>query len=358
MHWAKTQASARYNLATSGVPNIALAEFAWSEADLELTGSSPYGYEPLRAAIAEKYNVTCDQVVLATGTSQANHLAMATIVEPGDDVLIEHPVYEPITATARFLGAQVRSFHRRSDLAFGVDTDEIEALLTTRTRLVVVSNLHNPTSRLEDTTTLRRIGELAHSVGARVLVDEVYLDAVFDSTPESAIHLGPAFLVTNSLTKVYGLSGLRCGWILADADTARRARLLNDIFGATGVHIAERLGVAAFGQLDRFANRSRQLLDTNREAYYAFLDSRDDLSADRFDWGTTSFPRLVDGNVEHLCSILRSRFDTTVVPGSFFGCENHFRVGLTAEPSVFSSGLQCLGAALDALRRDSDTAPG
>src|SRR5438128_9787098 len=149
-------------------------------------------------------------VTMADGTSMANMLAMAGLIAPGDEVLIEHPVYEPLVAAARFLGAEVRHFARQGP-EFALDPAAVDAAVTARTTLIVLANLHNPTGNLADTETLRAIGAL----GPRVLIDEVYLDAA--GQPTAAL-LGEAFVCTSSLTKVYGLSGLRCGWILAAPD--------------------------------------------------------------------------------------------------------------------------------------------
>jgi aspartate/methionine/tyrosine aminotransferase len=350
MLWAKTRSHARFTLATSGVPNVALSELPFSAGDLELTTVDGYGYPPLLEAIAARYGVAAENVVTAAGTSMANHLAMAALVAPGDEVVMERPVYDPILSAARYLGAEVRFFERRPEDAYRVDPDAVARAVTPRTRLVVVTNLHNPSGALEGEAALARVGEVARRAGARVLVDEVYLDAVYDDTPRSAFHLGPGFVVTNSLTKVYGLSGLRCGWVLADAETARRMWLLGDLFAASPVHVAEGLSVAAFGHLARLRERGRALVDANRRALYELYDARDDLEAPRFAWGTTSVPRDVGGGVPRLCEVLRERYETTVVPGAFFGLEDHFRIGLAVDTSVFAAGLERLAAALDRVR--------
>src|ERR1700684_2622256 len=137
----------------------------------------------------------------------ANYLAMAALLKPGDEVLIEHPTYELIVDVALQIGAQIRRF-KRSPSAFSVDLWSIKAALSPRTKLIVVSNLHNPTSALIDDSTMKDLG----SLGVQVMVDEVYLDAAFEQKPISAGVLVDQFIVTSSLTKVYGLSGLRCGW--------------------------------------------------------------------------------------------------------------------------------------------------
>ena len=159
----------------------------------------------------------------------ANHLAMAAIIEPGDEVLIEHPAYGPMLDVAHYLQANVKRFRRAEDNGWAIDPEEVRRCVTANTRLIVITNLHNPTSVLTPDSVLREIGDLAHSVGALVLVDEVYLDTVYENTPRTSFHLGPEFVVTSSLTKVYGVSGLRCGWILAQPDLAWKMRRLNDL---------------------------------------------------------------------------------------------------------------------------------
>ena len=140
-----------------------------------------------------------------------------------------------------------------------------------KTKLIVLTNLHNPSSVLASGSALREIGDLARSVGARVLVDEVYLDAVYTGTPKSAYHLGPEFVVTSSLTKVYGLSGLRCGWILAEPDLARAMWRLNDLFAANPAHPAELLSVVALENLDQIRERARKVVEADRVLLREFL---------------------------------------------------------------------------------------
>lgn len=349
--WAKTRSGARFNLATSGVPNLPFAELPVTLADLEITTTEAYGHAPLLEAIAAKSGVEVENVVTAAGTSMANHLAMAALLEPGDDVVMERPVYDPILSAVRYLGANVRFLERNAANDFALDVGEMERLLTPRTRLVVLTNLHNPTGALADAATLEAVATAARRVGARLLVDEVYLDAVFDDTPRSAFHLAPDVVVTSSLTKVYGVSGLRCGWILADRETARRMWLLNDLFAASPVYAAERMSVVAFGQLEPLARRGRRMLDANRRVLHEFFDERPELVAPRFAWGTTSFPRVVGVPVDELCAHLRERYETTVVPGAFFGRPDHVRIGLACDPAVFEGGLERLAAALDDLER-------
>ena len=351
MEWAKTRSQARFNLASSGVAELPTAELPFRLEDVELTGPSFYGYPPLQERLARKAGVSPDCIVAAIGTSMANFLALAAFLEPGDHALIEAPAYGPLVDAASYIGAEVRRFPRHAEDGFAVDPDAVKAALTPRTRAIVMSNLHNPSSALVENGTLERVGDLARRVGARVIVDEVYLDALFGRAPRSAFTLDPeTFVVTNSLTKAYGLGGLRCGWVVADPASARRMWRLNDLFGVVPAHAAEKLSIVALDHLPRVAARAQALLDANRATLQRFFDGRADLEVARLQAGMVSFPRLRRGDVDALCAALRERYETTIVPGRFFGLSDHFRVSYGCLPATLAGGLKALAAALDELR--------
>lgn len=350
MHWAKTRSRARFNLATSGLANLKLQELQVSLDELEISGEAGYGYKSLLDALADRHRVDAACVVTAAGTSFANHLAMAALINPGDEILIESPAYDPLLAVAHYLGAEVKRFQRRFEDGFRISPAEIERNMSPHTRLIVITNLHNPSGVLTDTQTLKEVGELALSRNARVLVDEVYLEMLFAEPPQTAFHLGNQFIVTSSLTKAFGLSGLRCGWILAEPELAKRMWLLNDLFAATPVHAGERLSVVALQQLPAIAARAQTRLDKHRQLLNHFLDDRDDLEAVRPPFGSIMFPRVKHASSDRVCDLLREKYETSVVPGSFFEMPAHFRLGMGGDSETFVEGLDRLGRALDELR--------
>jgi aspartate/methionine/tyrosine aminotransferase len=352
MHWAKTRPKVKYDLALSGILNLPFAELDVDPKNLELHGDNAYGYRPLVDALATHRHVSSENVVTVSGgTSMANHLAMAALLERGDEVLIEQPTYDPLLAVAEYLGTKIKRFARRFEDGFKIDIDDLEKQITPRTRLILLTNLHNPSSALVDEATLRKIGELAHAVAAHVLVDEVYLEAMFENSPRSAVSLGPEFVATSSLTKGYGLSGLRCGWILAEAQLAERMRRLDDIFAASAPNVMERLSVLAIKKLSTIAARAKSMLETNRQTLKNFFETRDDVEVVPTKFGTTSFPRLRNVDVEKLCGWLLEKYETAVVPGRFFESPQHIRIGMCCEPQMFSVGVERLGKALDKLRQ-------
>lgn len=350
MQWAKKRSLSRYNLATSGLASYPFADIPLTLDQLAVNRAGDYGYAPLQEAVASHCGVAPENVVTAAGTSMANMLAMAAILEPGDEVLVEQPAYELLLAALGYLQADIRRFPRRAEAGFALDPAEIERSVTSRTRLIVVTNLHNPSSTLTNEAPMRAIGDIARKVGAKVLVDEVYLDAAFDQAVPSAIRLGPEFVVTSSLTKVYGLSGLRCGWILAEPELVRRIWLLDDLFDVNMAHPAERMSVVVFQNFEPVRKRARLLLETNRAILNEWLAGRTDLEARPLEFGTTVFPKLLSGSVDSFCELFRNKYEGTVVPGSFFEMPEHFRIGIGGETEPLRESLAQLGGALDEFR--------
>ncbi|MGZ4896647.1 MAG: pyridoxal phosphate-dependent aminotransferase [Candidatus Angelobacter sp.] len=351
MEWAKLHSTAKFNLATSGVASFPLSGLGVTIDQLEINGPSIDGYEPLLQEIAQRYRVPQECVVSAVGTSLANYLALAATTEPGDQILVEQPTYELILSTAKYLGLEIRRFPRRAENNFAIDPADVERNLSPRTRVIAICNLHNPSGALVPDATLREVGELAARVGARVLVDEVYREMLFESVPASAFHIDPeCFIVTNSLTKAYGLSGLRCGWVLASPELARRMFRINDLHGATFAHPAELLSVVALEKLPQIVAHMKSMLDTNRQMLRDFLLRRDDLDYFWPEYGTIVFPRLKNGDVDSLCRLLRHEFETSVVPGSFFESPERFRVGVGTPTESVREALPQLERGLDRYR--------
>jgi hypothetical protein len=349
MHFAKYHADARYNLATSGVMGCDLADLGLTMGDLALHGANAGGYRPLMERVAARFGVDLGCVVMpGGGCSFANHLALAAIVSPGDAALVEAPTYELLTSLLGYLQARVRAFERRPAEAWRLDADRIAAAITPQTRVVVLTNLHNPSSAPADNAAIAAVAAAADRVGAMVFVDEVYRELTFpDGRAATSFRPRGNVVVASSLTKAYGVSGLRCGWILAPAPLAERMRRLNDLFGVHPPHVAERMAVVAFDRLPQLKARADAIFQANRAAYRALLENHPRLEQTIFDQGATVFPRLVGIDGDAFFRRLTADFETSVVPGRFFGAPDHIRIGLGADPATTSEGLARVAAALD-----------
>ncbi|NNF12987.1 MAG: aminotransferase class I/II-fold pyridoxal phosphate-dependent enzyme [Gemmatimonadetes bacterium] len=349
MTWAKHHVGTRWDLTGSNLLACTFDDLPGAREALRLDGRNDDGWPPLVDAIAQRFGVARTRVATGPGASGANFLVYAALLRPGDRVLTEWPGYDPQPGAALLLGAEVDTFPRGWDRRFALDPDAVEAALTDRTRVIVLTNLHNPSGVYADAPTLRRIGELAESVGAKVVVDEVYLDAVpgVDRTP--AAHLGDAFVSTNSLTKSYGLSGLRIGWILADPHTVERVWRARDVVDGIGSVPSDVLGALAFSHLDALLERARDILGPGFGLLRDFVESRPELDWVEPPGGSVGFPRLkgTDDAAPFLDHAARD-FEVSVTPGRLFGEPAHFRVAVAGERETLERGLEALGQALDA----------
>ena len=382
MQWAKQHPRATWDLCGSNLLPCRLEDLPEAAAALQINGSNDEGYSPLVDAIARRYGTGADHVAIGTGTSGVNFLVCAALLDAGDDVLVETPGYDPLFAAPELLGARVVRFERRFEDGYALDPDLVARVLTNRTRLVIITNLHNPSGVRASDEALAEVGRLAERAGAHVLVDEVYLDSAFvdgagnDRTPDSGLGtpdsgsqtaalglrtsdfgrrssalLGDRFISTSSLTKSYGLAGLRCGWVLASPDVAERVRRARDIVDGTGVFPAERMAVVAFEHLERLATRARSILSPNLALVRSFLARHDALECVPPAGGTVVFPRL-RGQADagpFIDRLLREE-QVGVVPGRFFQAPAHFRLAFGGLQDTLQHGLERIGRFLDRVR--------
>lgn len=347
LEWAKTRPSPRFDLAGSNILACGIEDLTGARDAVAFSGANDTGYAPLMEAIAARYATSPDRVTTASGTSGANFLVCAALLEPGDEVLVERPGYDPMLSAARMFGARTLRFDRTFEDRFALDPARIKRALTSRTKLIAITHPHNPTGVAAERSALDEIGRIARTVGAHVLVDEVYLDIASATTVVPTAERDDVFITTSSLTKSYGLSSLRCGWIIASTDLTYRLRRAHDIVDGTGSIVAERLGRLAFEQIDRLASRAQGIVTRNGRLVRDFLASRQEL-----EWvessGTVVFPRIRGiSDTTAFADRLMGERGTAIVPGRFFEMPSHFRLGFGGDTSTLVSGLEQVGAALE-----------
>jgi aspartate/methionine/tyrosine aminotransferase len=291
--------------------------------------------------------VASDRVATAGGCSGANFLALAAILDAGDEILIERPAYDPLIAAAKMLGAHTRFFERRFEDGYALDPDRIAAAMGPMTRLIVLTDPHNPTGALASEESLEALARLAGNAGIAVLVDEVYQDTVPGKRRPPAATRSPVFLSTNSLTKAYGLASLRCGWALASPEVAERIRRARDVVDVWAPMPADRLSVLAFRHLDTLAARARALIASNARLVGDFLAGRRDLACVP-SRATIAFPRLVGReDAGDFAARLLEKHGTAVAPGAFFGAPAHFRISFGGATDRLAAGLEAIARCLD-----------
>src|SRR3990170_2466485 len=218
----------RYALSEPGVEPLTLAELA---PELGAIGETLLGYaegtgrEATRELVAALHpGATTDNVLMTTGTSEANFLALTTIVDPGDDVVIVLPNYMQLHGLARGLGANVREVWLHEDERWSLDLGRLRAAMNGRTKVICICTPNNPTGQILSAAQLDAVAEVARDHGAWILSDEVYRGAEHDGV-ESATAWGrrERTIVTGGLSKAYGLPGLQVGWLIAPPDQVRAA---------------------------------------------------------------------------------------------------------------------------------------
>jgi aspartate/methionine/tyrosine aminotransferase len=347
MEWAKLRAQAKINLSRSGLADLSLAELGLERQRLEISGEHPYGFPPLIEAIASRYQVRERNVLPVNGASQGIFFAAAVLLEPGDEVLVELPAYEPLLSVPRFFRAGIKRFVRRFEDGYTIDFDALRSALTARTKLVVLTNLHNPSGANLDERSLRELAAAASAKGAVVFVDEIYLEFLKGKDPGTSFRLAENMVVTSSLTKVYGLGGLRCGWILAPESLADRMRWLMDLVSVEGVYIGEQVSAWVFSKLDSLRAASRPLIERNFALIKDFMAAEKKLSWIEPAAGIVGFPRIEAGlDGDRLARILHEEYDTSIVPGNFFEAPQHFRLGFGVPTKMLEQGLENIRKAL------------
>src|ERR1700682_1352370 len=210
----------KYDLSESGVEALTLEEITRDQKELmrsKIGYAEGVGREPTRALIAAFHSGSeAKHVVRTTGTSEANFLAVMTLVSAGDEVVVVMPNYMQVHGIAQGLGARVREVWLREEKAWRIDLDALAAAVTERTKLICVCTPNNPTGQVLTRTEIQLLVAIAAKHGTWILSDEVYRGAELDSKESPSFSgRGERIVVTGGLSKVYGLPGLRIGWLVA-----------------------------------------------------------------------------------------------------------------------------------------------
>ena len=334
----------RHSLASSGMPPPAPELLASVPLDpVGILGGFPQGRARLEAAVAARQGVDPASVVAGAGTTGANFLAMAALLEPGDEVVIEHPAYGPLADTARALGARIRHLPRRPEDGWQPDPDD--PALAVAPKLLVLTDPHNPTGVRLVPERLAALVARAARQGTEVLVDEVYREAAADPWPTAFDPDGPV-IATGSLTKAYGLSALRAGWALAPAPVAERLRAATDHFNPGSFEPGWSYAAALLDGpgADRILEATRRHLAGAGARLAAFLAAHPAWSAVAPDVPCVAFPRVPDGlgTGTAVAEGLLGSTGTLVVPGAFFGDDTRVRLALCGAEADLSAGLEAL----------------
>jgi aspartate/methionine/tyrosine aminotransferase len=335
--------AARFNLGASGIPGRTLGEFQPGK-DTYVGDAAFDGDEGLRGIIAERYKRGIENVALTASASEANFLVFYAFLKGGGSVLVERPSYEPLMRLGEFLGANVKWLDRRFDEGYGIDLESLKRLVK-GAKLVVLTNLHNPTGVAIVPERMKAVAEIAGDAGAYVLCDEIFRDFAPDLT-RSAVDCGENCIVTCSLSKFYGFGGLRMGWTVSSSDITKRIQLVKEMGSVCCSRIDE--AVAKRVLIDgRLVDEAMSIASKNKSIVKGWVERTGGVEWVEPDGGILCFPRLKGvRDTYRFAEHLFDKYGTLVSPSKYFGVEGHIRICYSSGPEILEGGFEAIDAAL------------
>ncbi len=349
LEWARTHMGrVKFDLAKSDARPVTKEDLGLTLDQIDLSAPGEDGVAELRELLAKRCGAAPSNVLVTGGATMGIYLACAAVLEPGGQVLLESPNYEPLYRVPVQLGAQVRMLDRRFDRGFQLEVEELERRISRVTRAVLMTNLHNPSGAATSPEKMATIGQIARDYGTYVIVSEVFLDNAFSPGHRPAAGYGPNMISIGSLSKVYGLGGLRIGWIVAAEPVLQKARLALDYLECDMPVPSQKIAVAALRKAPELAQRCRDAAKRNFAVVGEWVARRDDVQWVEPAGGTVCMIRLPAGmDAQALSKVLREKYSTLVVPGEYFWIQGFIRISCGMDEEILRQGLKNVGRAID-----------
>jgi aspartate/methionine/tyrosine aminotransferase len=313
---------------------------------LPLGYSEARGTEALREALAATYeNTTADNILITTGAIEANYLLFNVLLQPGDEVVTIDPAYQQVQSVPKAIGADVKYWRIRSDDGFRFDLEDFERVLSGRTKLVSINTPHNPTGAILTDEELQHVYEVAASLGATVLSDEAYrwLDIPGgDPMPVPMRNRGELGISVGTVSKPFGIPGLRIGWIVAPEPVIQQCWAMRDYITLSPGKLNDQLALLAVQHRDAIRARTHRIVAANMVTADQWFAANVELAS----WvrpraGLLALMRYhLDIPSSELADLLARDYSVMLAPGSAFGFEHHLRIGVGQRPEIFAEGLQ------------------
>jgi len=302
----------------------------------------------LERAFGALWSAPGGRVVLTAGGSEANAVVFGALLDRGDEVLVEWPGYEPHREVPRLFDVAVRRFERPLGGGAAPLAAVVEAALRPASRMVVLTHPHNPSGAPLSADDVAALEAIAARRGLWILCDEIFRDAIAEPRGTVAT-IGPRWVATSSLTKVYGLGGLRLGWIAGSDEALARCVRVQNALSASPALPSIALALALVPHLDLLRTRSQRILNDNRARWTGLVRDGVPFTSPVRPLGTTAwalFPSPGEGDA--FAAFASRRSSLAVTPGRFFGDPRGIRIGLGPQPDRFVPALEALQQTLAA----------
>ncbi|MEM4782456.1 MAG: aminotransferase class I/II-fold pyridoxal phosphate-dependent enzyme [Halalkalicoccus sp.] len=331
-------------LAESGIRSLPAARFDTDPGELGYVIPTD-GAPEFRATVGERYDRSAAEVCFTCGTQEANYLVFRSLLDPGDHVVVVTPTYQALSAVPESICAISRVELSPPD--WELDLDAIREAIEPETRLIVLNNPNNPTGKHHSENTVRALYDLAAENDAYLLCDEVYRLLADDPLPPVA-SMGERGITTTSLTKAYGLAGLRFGWIAGPEAVVEGAVRWKDYTTISPSIFGQHVAKQALGeQEEEILEENRRLAREHRDIVEGWIDEQG------LSWhepvgvnGFVSVPEAFDSG-EAFCRAVVGEESVVLAPGEFFGFEEYFRIGFGLETEALTEGLDRVGRVIE-----------
>ncbi len=334
----------KFDLARSSLRPVSKEELSFPLSELRFSRSPDLKIEEV---IAGQYGIDPTCVEITSGATMSVFALFSSILEKGDEILLEAPNFESLYRIPHRLGATIKVLERDFEKGFQIDLEELEQKIGRNTKAIVITNLHNPSGQETNVDKLVAIGQIAHDYKAYVVSVEVYLDNALTSGLKPAVLCGDNMISINSL-KVYGLDGLRIGWVASTlSKVTERVRVIckDYIYGDLPAP-TESIAQFALVNRNRILESSRELIQKNIEIIDNWIP-QNGLQWVRPKGGTICFVKLPPGVDDmRLSNLLRDHYSTLVVPGNFFWKKGFIRISFGVDSPILIEGLNNISSAL------------
>lgn len=303
--------------------------------------------EGLMELLSRLYGVGTERIALTCGAQSANSLVLMTQLNEDDTIVVENPIYEPMLKVAEQV-CLLRNLPRTLENQYRPTIDQLNDILISGSRMVMITNLHNPSGAALDDDELKAILDVAEDKGALVLCDEIYREMCYSQPPKGAFELGDNAIITNGMTKLYGLGDLRVGWVIGPEDVARDVELCRLAISSHLPAYPLAVTIQALERRpwfrDRMLSRGRENLEVLNE--WARVETRVSFMIPE---GGLMFLLPLPKGIDDMefSQFLLYELDTAVCPGRYFGAEGQIRVTFSCPPEEFARGLRNISLALN-----------
>ena len=302
------------------------------------------GYPKLKEGISKLYKtLSQDDIIPTIGAAGANHLVFYSLVEPTDRVISVIPTYQQLYSIPQSFGADVQYLHLTQENKFLPDINELKELVTSNTKLICLNNPNNPTGSLIPEKKLLEIIEIAKSVNAYILSDEVYrgLNQTDKYTP-SVADLYEKGISVCSMSKVFSLAGLRLGWIASKNKDVIESCIHHREYNMISCSIIDEcIAALALQNADKIIKRNKKIIRECLSILDDWVQTQKHFSYIKPQAGTTALIYYdFDMTSKELCDKLAKEKGVFLTPGFCFETEHCFRVGYCKNPEELKNGLQ------------------